>query len=53
MEYNQILEDAQKENAENERAIYHWRQKHDCLKLEEIEYVVASRPNQLLSKICS
>jgi hypothetical protein len=38
MEYNQRLEDAKKENADNERAIHHWREKHDDLKLEEIEY---------------
>lgn len=40
MECNQRLEDAKKENADNERAIHHWREKHDDLKLEEIEYVI-------------
>ncbi|KAF8586245.1 RecF/RecN/SMC protein [Ramaria rubella] len=37
MEYNQILEDAKKENVENERAIHHWQGRHDELKLEEID----------------
>ncbi|KAF8518607.1 RecF/RecN/SMC [Gautieria morchelliformis] len=37
MEYNQHLEDAKKEKADNERAIHHWREKHDDLKLEEID----------------
>lgn len=40
MEYNQILEDANKEKAVNARAIEEWEKKHNKLKLEEIEYVI-------------
>ncbi|GJJ13220.1 hypothetical protein Clacol_007471 [Clathrus columnatus] len=40
VEYKQTLEDVKKESADNERAIVHWQEKHDKLKLEEIEQVV-------------
>ena len=38
MELQQALNDTQKENAENEKNLNHWRTEHDALRLEEIEY---------------
>ncbi|KIJ54318.1 hypothetical protein M422DRAFT_153955 [Sphaerobolus stellatus SS14] len=41
MEYNQILEDANKEKSVNAKAIAEWQSKHEKLHLEDVEYVSA------------
>ena len=40
MEYNQILEDANKEKSVNAKAIAEWQSRHEKLHLEDIEYVI-------------
>ena len=37
MELTQSLADTRKEASENQRALDHWRDQHDKLKLEEVE----------------
>lgn len=39
MELEQLLNDAKKDAAENERTLDHWRTQHDNLKLEDVESV--------------
>src|ERR1700728_2126605 len=41
MELQQSLNDTKKEAADNERTLQHWQNKHDKLKLEDIECVVS------------
>ena len=42
MELLQQLQTLNKEAAENGKALDHWRNEHDQLKLEEIEWVLSS-----------
>lgn len=40
MELKQIITDAKKEAAENDKFLRHWQSEHDKLQLVDIEYVV-------------
>ena len=40
MELKQIITEAKKEAAENDKFMRHWQSEHDKLQLVEIEYVV-------------
>ncbi|KAI0732433.1 RecF/RecN/SMC [Fomitopsis betulina] len=50
MELTQSLADTKKEAAENQRALEHWRDEHDKLKLEEVDDDDDEEENEVTSK---